>query len=589
MTLSVLAAAGFFSSLDVRFAEAMRAIVDEQRGEVVLAAALASRQTREGHVCADLRAIAGTDVADAEGKPIADARFPALEAWRDAIRSSRLVGDADAYTPLVLDASDRLYLRRYFEHERRLAELLLSRAGPAQEPIDDELLEDGLDRLFPAVDRQRDAAALAVRQRLCVVSGGPGTGKTSTVVKVLALLAEQARARGRRLDVALVAPTGKAAARMQESIKRAKAALPCDDDIRSAIPEQAATIHRTLGPVGGSLARFRFGAESPLSADVVIVDESSMVDVALMRRLLEAVRPAARLVLLGDRNQLASVEAGAVLGDICRDAGVATAGLLDRHVVELTQSYRFRDDGGIGALAAAINRGDAAAALAVLDAGGEEVRLVEAPPGAALAEAVVAGFRPCLVAATPGAALAAFDRFRVLCAHRTGPAGVDALNAFVEAALEDAGLLRRSGVWYPRRPLMVTRNDYQSRLFNGDIGMILPGDAGALRAWFVAADGSSRELSPSRLPPHETVFAMTVHKSQGSELDEIAVVLPDARSRLLSRELLYTAVTRARRRVVLHGSRESVVRAIERRVARSSGLGDALWGARMGENSSTKR
>lgn len=583
MMLAALAKAGVFSPLDVRFAAALGAIVGDVPEEVALAAALASRQTRQGHVCADLRAVAGRPIVNADGDAVAvdGGRFPAIEAWRDLIRRSRLVGGADAYTPLVLDDADRLYLRRYFEHERRLAELLVSRAGPAQDPIDEALLESGLSRLFPAgggADLQRAAAELAVRQRLCVVSGGPGTGKTSTVVKVLALLVEQARARGDRLEVALVAPTGKAAARMKAAIDGAKADLPCDDEVKRAIPDGAATIHRTLGPVRGSLARFRFGAERPLPADVVIVDESSMVDVALMRRLLEAVHPRARLVLLGDKNQLASVEAGAVLGDICRGAGGAGTGKLSGHVIELVRSYRFREDGGIGALAAAINRGDPGAALAVLGAGDDEVELVEGPPGDLLRDAVVRGFGPYLAEQAPAEALRTFDRFRILCAHRTGPSGVDTLNAFAESALERAGRLRRAGVWYAGRPVLVTRNDYQARLFNGDVGVIRPGQDGAMRAWFALPDGGARPLSPSRLPTHETVFAMTVHKSQGSELEEIAVVLPDARSQLLTRELLYTAVTRARRRVVIHGARESLVRAIEHSALRASGLGDALWG-----------
>jgi len=603
-----LAAAGYFAPLDVHFARSAAALVGEEREEVMLGLALSSRQTREGHVCADLSRLAGGRAIDAAGEPIEGARFPEAAAWHAALEESRLVSDGSRLAPLVLSGGRRLYLRRYWEHEQRLAGLLRERAGLHDEALDAAVLRPALVRLFgPAPgepDWQRIAVQLALLERLVVVSGGPGTGKTSSVVKLLALLIEQSKSQGReRPRMLLLAPTGKAAARLEESVQQARAGLDCDEQVRAAIPERALTVHRALRGIRGSRTRFRHDREHPLIADLVLVDESSMVDVALMRRLLEAVPHQARLVLLGDRNQLSSVAAGAVLADICGERSTAAysealgrrvqsvfgeslpgaggrAGGIADSVVELTRSYRFSDDSGIGALARAVRDRDADLALSLLRAGADGVALVEGGDRTELGRAAVEGFRPCLEAREPLQALAALSRYRVLCAHRRGPAGVEQLNADIERALEQVGTLWPSGTWYPGRPVLVTQNDYQLSLFNGDVGIVFPDAAsGGLGACFAAADGSARVLAPSRLPPHETVFAMTVHKSQGSEFDDMAVVLPDERSPLLGRELLYTAVTRARRSVTLYADEAAVRAAVARRVERASGLGELLWGS----------
>ena len=614
-TLETLRDAGILSPLDTHFACALGRIAGDSRPDVLVIAALTSRQVANGHVCLDLASLlSGPPLVNDAGE-VVPVTWPSLDAWLAALRASPLVGAADAATPLVLDAGGRVYLRRYWYYERRVGAALLARAARPEIPVAGAWLRRSLDRLFPvdasgdAPDWQRVAALLTVLRRFCVISGGPGTGKTFTVVKLLALLIEEALQRARHLRVTLLAPTGKAAARLSESIRRATRDLDCADAVKQAIPAEASTIHRCLSPIAGSSTHFRYNADNPLFADVVLVDEASMVDLALMHRLLEALPARARLILLGDKDQLASVEAGAVLGDICNTGaprsysrGVvddvaalsgdrlplepgapAETGIWDC-VVQLTRSYRYGAQSGIGALARAVNAGDVDAALAILDdAAYPDVALVAPASGRGLSEslrdAAVRGFAAYLHAADPASRLRGLERFRVLCAHRRGPHGVETLNRHIERTLAEAGLLRPDTPAYAGRPIIVTVNDYQLGLFNGDVGVIVA-EGDTRHAVFVASDGGVRRLSPSRLPPHETVFAMSVHKSQGSEFDEVAVVLPETLSPVMSRELLYTAVTRARHRVTVHASREVVAQAIARRVERASGLREQLWATR---------
>ena len=621
VTIERLRSAGVLSPLDEHFARAMARLGGDAREEVMLAAALASRQVGNGNVCLDLTHLATESMLyDEAGELVAAQPWPPLDQWRDALRTSPLVGDGDTVTPLVLDDAGRLYLRRYWEHEVRLATALRERAGQVDAALDGAWLRVTLDRLFAdavrqatAPDWQRMAALLALQRRFCVISGGPGTGKTFTVVKILALLIEHALHRGTRLPrVTLVAPTGKAAARLAESIRVAKGALTCSAAVRDAIPEDAATIHRCLGSIGGSSTAFRHHARNPLVTDVVLVDEASMVDVALMSRLVAAVPARARLILLGYQDQLASVEAGAVLGDIC-NSGVPhsysralveqvaqlTGDRLPCHaaaphatgiwdcIVQLTHSYRYGPRSGIALLAGAINSGDAGAAMEILESGNyADVTRVPPHDGDGLSPplhaAVLSGFTPFLQADEPRGRLRALEQFRVLCAHRRGPTGVERLNQHIEAALAAAGLIRPDVAAYVGRPVLVTRNDYQLGLFNGDVGTIVedPAHAGSKLALFLGAMGTIRALSPSRLPPHDTVFAMSVHKSQGSEFDGVAVVLPDRASPVVCRELLYTAVTRARHTVAIHARGDVITQAVTRRIERASGLRERLWNER---------
>jgi len=594
MSLDLLRLRGALSDLDVAFALSVARIGRESHPEVLLAAALASRAVGLGHVCLDLvRHADRAPIVDDSGALIEIEAAPRLDAWVAALRASRLVAPAhrDAPpAPLVLDDAHRLYLRRYWVHQETLAEAIAARAGDAVPLLAPEALERALARLFPALagrpnaDMQRVAARMAVQRRFCVISGGPGTGKTYTVVRILALLVEQAQAAGAPVPrMLLLAPTGKAAARLRESILAGKHDLACSAAVAAAIPAEAATIHRALGARPGRGASFSRGRARPLPADLVLVDEASMVDLALMAHLVDAMPPAARLVLLGDQDQLASVEAGAVLGDICNTGSPQRCDLA-RGIVELTESHRYRADGGIGRLAAAIKAGDAPALWVAFEDARESEVAWRAPEssetlGPALEAHILGGFEDYLAADSAPQRLAALDRFRILCAHRRGPAGVETVNQQVERLLADRGRLRLDGAWYVGRPILVTRNDYQLRLFNGDVGVIAEAAGDPRRRVAVFAEGDGvRELSPARLPPHETVFAMSVHKSQGSEFDRVAVLLPPLPSPIVSRELLYTAVTRARQRVLVVGPRAVVEHAVAQRVERTSGLRDRLWG-----------
>ncbi|MBP0609432.1 MULTISPECIES: AAA family ATPase [Burkholderia] len=703
------------------------------------AAFATSRATAGGHVCVALGALAQ--------------RYEApLDEVRAALAASGVVafgtlarGDE---RPLIVDRLDHLYLSRYFDYERRLADALVAQAGVAapDEGLSPDRLRDSLARYFgPAtgeVDWQRVAAIVALTGRVTIVSGGPGTGKTTTVVGVLACLLDAHPG----LRIALAAPTGKAAQRMQEALHARAGDLP--PELAARLPDTSYTLHRLLG--GGGAAGFRHHRDNPLPYDLIVVDEASMIDVALAAHLLDALAPGARLVLLGDKDQLAAVEAGAVFAELSArpaftaaartriaqalgideaafvaalpmpdeaapaaaisaahpvpasarapaspsasapvsrrsaprsskvdarqaslfddepqddevsstadiappqptesapaDAGapdgnapawieandlawldavelppfdaddaalasaVATAAAspltgeaaaasagtpapasapLADCVVWLERNYRFGLDSPIGRLSLAIRRGDVQAALDALPADESAAASFHDDAGDTLASSTVErlarrfgayldALRDALAAPAPDP-LPLFDalnRFRILCATRSGSRGAEHVNALVAAHVRHAARvpLAVGAHWFTGRPIMVTRNDYALGLFNGDIGIALPDAHGVLRVWFRRADGSARAVSPAALPPHETAFALTVHKSQGSEFDEAALVLPASFGRVLTRELVYTAVTRARTRVQVIGPRRVLAQAVATRTQRDSGL-----------------
>jgi exodeoxyribonuclease V alpha subunit len=552
--------------LDAQFAALMTRLNGRADSDLEQAARAVSAWRAEGHICVPIEAL-GVKAAK--------------------LRATEVVGAPGEFKPLILDDAGRLYLQRYWAYESTLAVALRARLGRAE--CDEALLAQGLARWFPEADGpdgQRGAAETAARQKFCVITGGPGTGKTYTVARVLALLVEQFTARGRPPRIALAAPTGKAAARLQESLTRSLTTMPEADALRSALPGEAKTIHRLLGTIPDS-PYFRHDRTHPLPVDVVVVDEASMVDLALMAKLFAAVPDDARIVLLGDKDQLASVEAGNVLGDICNTAGRARAqAAIAAHIVELTKTHRFGADSGIQRLSALVNAGDDDATVALLREGAfADVRHAPTPtPGALEAELrprIVEGYRAFLETDEPRAALAGLGDFRVLCAMRRGPYGVENFNLLAERVLANAGLIEPGGTHYHRRPVLIGANDYQLGLFNGDVGLILrdPEAGGELRAFFLDAAGALRRLLPARLPAHETCFAMTVHKSQGSEFGRVLLVLPDRDTPLATRELVYTGLTRARRAVEWWVNEGVLRAAVNRRTERSSGLREALWGA----------
>ncbi|MDC8785540.1 exodeoxyribonuclease V subunit alpha [Roseateles koreensis] len=660
--------AGWLRRLDAAFAGFMAELDPQAAPELLLASALLSHLEGQGHSCLDLAVLLSDPDTllgwNLEGQQRLQAQLqnlaPNVAAWRAVLCASPLVAldaharidtrdqaNANANSPLVMRGT-RLYLRRYCAYERRVAGQVMLRcradlAGDVGQGAQDvqgaglneSALAARLATLFPArgeFDWQAFACAVALRSRFTVITGGPGTGKTYTAARLLALmfaLDEQPR----RLRVGLAAPTGKAAARLKQSIETALVQIPADFDC--GLPRAdllgalgaARTLHALLG-ARPDTRKMRADAANPLSLDVLIVDEASMIHLEMMANLLDALPPQARVIFLGDKDQLASVEAGAVLGDLCSDAqagrydaatarfALAATGValpvqtldaqgsaLAQQTVMLRESRRF--GGPIGALALAVNRGDAAAAMALLRTEESQVlRWTEASSAHAVLplalhgrEGAPGGYSRYLAHLSrrpiegdraafeqwAGEVIQAFETFRLLCAVREGDWGVAGLNQAVERALQVQGLLSKSGEWYEGRPIMVTRNDSGLGVFNGDIGIVLRSwaagpQAGSLRAYF--ADGAAlRSVAVSRLADVETAFAMTVHKSQGSEFEHTVLVLPDQASNTLSRELVYTGITRARKAFTLvSGRSQSFAQALGRRTRRASGLLDLLNG-----------
>ena len=535
-------------SSDVHVAQRLTALAKESDETVALATALTVRALRNGSVCVDLRSLSRQVGVD--GLP-----WPGADEWLEAVGASPLTG-----TPPVLRIEgDLLYLDRYWLEEQQVCDdvLAMVEARPRQASPD-------IDRLFPkGFEEQRAGAEVALSQGLTVLTGGPGTGKTTTVARLLALLAG-----GTRLRIALAAPTGKAAARLQEAVQLEVGKLePADQQALAGL--HATTLHRLLGSRPDTSARFRQNRSNRLPHDVIVVDETSMVSLTMMARLLEAVRPDARLILVGDPDQLASVEAGAVLADL-------VDGLDGTKIAELRTSHRFGES--IGALASAIRDGDADSAVDIMRAGGEHIDWIDTDdPSQHLRKVLVphaVALRQAALLGDAAAALTTLGAHRLLCAHRRGPYGVRYWNHQAERWLTEATGEPIWASWYVGRPILVTANDYGLGLYNGDTGVTLL-KGGVLRA-AIAGSGEPLEFATSRLADVDTVHAMTIHKSQGSQADEVTVLMPPEDSRLLTRELFYTAVTRAKEKIRVVGPEPAVREAVERRAVRASGLGRRL-------------
>ncbi|MFA5181511.1 MAG: exodeoxyribonuclease V subunit alpha [Syntrophales bacterium] len=612
----------YLSALDLHFARFIGRLAGDDAPDVALAAALVSRWRGEGHICLDLSMTAGKILLPGADDSV---RCPELALWRQTLSGSPAVGRPGEWKPLIL-AGTRLYLHRYWEYENKLAAILKQKMKAEVPAFDENLLRESLDRLFPPpvadgktdgrqeadirTDWQKVAAFTAAAKSFSVISGGPGTGKTFTVAKILAILSEQNG--DKPLRIALTAPTGKSAARMQEAIREAGAALPCPEAVKAALPTEATTIHRLLGSVPHA-PHPRYHEDNPLPADVVVIDEGSMIDLALLSRLVQAVPDSARLILLGDKDQLASVEAGAVFGDICpagrRPAySPAFAGICRRVTgesmpvpgtgcdvppaadchVELLRNYRFDAGSGIAAASRAVNDGNGEGALNIMKTASTRDAVWQTLPTPeslykSLENTMTEAFSGYLTSTAPQDVFGRFNTLRILCVLREGPYGVGHINELVEEILHRHKIIRRERPWYFGRPVLITRNDYTARLYNGDIGIVLPDPEGQNepRVFFPTPEGTFRKILPSRLGSYETVFAMTVHKSQGSEFDRVLCLLPDRDTPLLTRELIYTALTRARKDVAIWGREDVFLKAVSRRIERSSGLRDALWTANL--------
>ncbi|ORC19645.1 exodeoxyribonuclease V subunit alpha [Enterobacter cloacae subsp. cloacae] len=581
--------------LDVQFAM----MVAGEQPAVMLAAAILSKDAGEGHVCLPL-----SRLAIDEKMPVALQSCFALLGesvdWQTVLLSSPAVSRADTQTPMIL-IGERLYLNRLWRNELTVARFFSETNAPL--PCEEAQLRQTLDALFTsdeATDWQKVAAAVALTRRISVISGGPGTGKTTTVAKLLAALIQLSGEQ--KCRIRLAAPTGKAAARLTESLGGALQKLPLTREQLALFPNEASTLHRLLGAQPGS-QRLRYHAGNPLHLDVLVVDEASMIDLTMMSRLIDALPPHARVIFLGDRDQLASVEAGAVLGDICTYASLgytaeraeelarltgcslaakshSLAAALRDSLCLLQKSYRFGSDSGIGQLAAAVNRGDRHATSAVFDGSFNDIEKKSLQTGEeyqAMLDDALLGYQHFLTSVqqqhTPAQVIAAFGEYQLLCALREGPFGVSGLNDRLEQLLAQKRKITRTphSRWYEGRPVMISRNDSALGLFNGDIGIALDRGQG-LRVWFLMPDGSVKSVQPSRLPEHETAWAMTVHKSQGSEFNHAALILPTQLSPVITRELIYTAITRARQRLSLYTDERVLVQAIATCTERRSGL-----------------
>lgn len=622
---------GWLSHLDRAF---VRFLLDQEADAsdpVLWAGALVSHQLGRGEVYLDLEklcqlpgltlAIPSDDVwqlqADESLTEFSALKAYNLEQWKAALSHSSLVDFGNGNTPLVLDGN-RLYLRRYWQYQQILDQSIQQRLQPIRDNLP-EALQEQLQVLFPGspenTDWQKIACVLALRARFTIITGGPGTGKTTTLTKLLALLIKLANDESgntRKLNILLAAPTGKAAARVSESIGRALEKLAVSSDIKLCIPKKASTLHRLLGSRHDS-RRYIHHRNNPLVADIVIVDEASMIDLEMMASLLDALPESAQLILLGDKDQLASVEAGSVMGDLCRDAEkigydqltrewinpyidealsepVTVGSAINQQTIMLRYSHRFGEHSGIGQLAKAVNCSDAEKAEAILADPGKYKdlsRVLLSDPADSRLKQLVSlnpglldngkcdsrqgyGYyldiirkkRPKDNAQYPQWAkqvMEGFNAFQILCALRRGPWGVEGLNQRIEQWLFPD---QKASLWYEGRPVMITRNDYNLGLMNGDVGITLKDSTGKLRVAFPSEDSRDELkiiwISPMRLPDVETAFAITVHKSQGSEFNHVALILPETRSPVLTRELVYTAITRAKENFTLLESNAGV-------------------------------
>jgi len=564
---------------------------------------MVSKKLAEGHICLPLKHI--------ENEFAGDPFYPEYDLAarkKELLTDPYVTTDPQEIQPFVL-YNDKLYLQRYFSYEtmilQRIQTLIVSENVTMKEREQQLLnhqteIRQILHNSRPSTELSWQTAAVisGALNNFTIITGGPGTGKTTTVAKLLAVLFSM----NPLLKVALAAPTGKAAARMAESLKSASATGSFPDLFAKLQPS---TIHRLLKNIP-STTGFRYNASNPLHFDVVIIDESSMIDVALFAKLLDAIKTGTRLIMLGDKDQLASVEAGSLFGDLCQlpqsnnrfsadrvsliNSFIApgdklfsktidydTGSVLQQHVIELKHSHRFSDDQGIGMFSKAVINNELPKLESFLDGSPDEQVQIDFNESTSVFEEFILGFGEYIVEKSIATALRKFNRLRVLCAVREGDHGLYELNRRIEEFLRRKGLIKQSGDFYEHRPVMVTRNNYRLGLYNGDTGILRFDDDGILRAWFENAEGSLVPVLPAYLTEVETVFAMTIHKSQGSEFESVMVVLPAShRQGLLTRELLYTAITRAKKHVIIRASREIILETTAQQVNRGSGISDRL-------------
>lgn len=616
--LSALLASKAFNSTDRHFADFMERLIDQKSPALVLASALVSRWLADGHSCLPLKDVADRHFPASEADGAGQIKCPASDEWiKKLVAATEAVGEPGTSKPLILD-DGHLYLQRFWRYEIEIARNLIDLLNQPSNDINKEKLVGSLKRLFPKSkdsaepNWQQVAVFAAACHRFSVVTGGPGTGKTYTIARLLAALLEQPD--GEKLNIRMVAPTGKAVGRLQESLGNSAAGLDVADAIKARLQDNkkfTSTIHMLLGTIPNS-SGFRHHAGNLLPVDVLVVDEASMLSVSLMAHLLAALKPDARLILVGDKDQLPPVDPGSVFQDICNAAGInryskvfcddysnscgselpPAEGKLLNMVVKLSTNHRSGNAGHLHQAGVLLNDGKASEFLELAgDAQRTNSTVVwqdfSSTPSSlspkdklkeALKKYVNEYFVPVVKAKDAAEALKAFGKFRILCAVREGPFGCEAVNRLVEETLRDNRLLSAEDVRYGRysgKPLMVTANNYQLKLFNGDIGLLWKDEEGIM-VRFPESPDSIRSIARERLPAHETVYAMTIHKSQGSEFQHVLVILPDRESPILTRQLLYTGITRAKESVTIFAPKAIITRAIDSQNQRASRLAERL-------------
>lgn len=601
---NLLSQTALFSNFDLHFAQFICNLSKTENMRLFLSTALTTQALRDGHVCCNLEEHTKKQFQTSAG-PVT---FPDTGEIIEELTKFPAIGTPGQYCPLILD-NTRLYLYRYWNYEQNLAQALLSRAKNKNESDITEsaaFLSSLTDqsRAHPDTDWQTISALLSLLNQFTVICGGPGTGKTSTAAKVLLLLNMCLK---KNLRIALAAPTGKAAARLCESIQSVISTLNISGELKKKIPCLTHTIHRLLGTIPFS-PDFRHNSSFPLPYDVILIDEASMIDLALMSKLVAAVPQKCRLIMMGDRDQLSSVEAGAVLGDIC-DTGNAHQFTLKQSeiikkilpgykepgnlleppiadcIVTLRKSYRFNETSGIGVLSRAVNRGDISSTLDILDSGrftdcSRKTLPSEHAIYSTLKSSVMEFFAPLSSEKDPLTALKHLDKFKILCAARQGPYGVNSINRMVINILVNSGLIARETDLYSGLPILINTNDYTLDLYNGDSGIILSEHNNPInyRAVFMGPQSTVKFFQPRQLRSWEVAYAMTVHKSQGSEFDHVTLILPPSPIPVLTRELVYTALTRARKSVEIWSNETILEKAVLSRTIRESGLRNKLWG-----------
>ncbi|HPU29140.1 MAG TPA: exodeoxyribonuclease V subunit alpha [Syntrophorhabdaceae bacterium] len=572
-----------FKGIQKYFADFMVSLSDNLRERekyhLWLASILLVDFVKKGHICIDLKDFAEREFTIDEDGTSFSIKCPSLETWIDALKKAEVVGTSDEFRPLILRNERMLYLNRYWQYEKVFVAKMLQKISLKPAKLDNSLIMPIINRLFPETDEddkdmQKMAAINAVENNFLVISGGPGTGKTFTISKILALLIE---AGSGNLSIALAAPTGKAAARLKAMIKDLKMKIDCPEYVRANMPEEVYTIHRLLG-LSYRTRRFEFNEKNPLPYDVVIVDEGSMVDLPLMSKLLEATKDSTKIILVGDKDQLSSVEPGAVFGELCE-----TIQDMPNMIVILKKNFRFGRDSGINRLAELIKEGNGHEAMHLIKEGRLENiswREVESQSHLRLMieNYIVERYTSFFDASSSiEEVFLHFDKFHVLCALRHGPFGILAINDLIEKALSDKKIIRAFKKWYRGKPIMITANDYSLKLFNGDTGIIFedPENSDFLKIFFKTEEGL-KKIAPQRIADFETAYAITVHKSQGSEFDDIVFILSDTSSEIFTRELIYTAITRAKRSIEIWGNEQLFIEAIKKRIERKSGIKDAF-------------